>query len=88
VDSEARILRLLDDLIEDVGNLRVAVARLEERLAALPETASAADLARLEERVENLPTAKPGLVRDGGLTLSSGAIGAIIAALVNHFAGK
>ena len=42
-------------------------------------------LAKLEARLEN-PTAKPGLVRDGGITISGGAVGAAILALIQHFA--
>ena len=67
MEGNARILALLDNLIEDVGDLRVAVARLEERLA-------------------NSPAAKPGLVRDGGITISGGAIGAAVLFLIQHLA--
>ena len=42
-------------------------------------------VAKLEARIEN-PTAKPGLVRAGGLTISGGAVGAAILALIQHFA--
>lgn len=65
-ETDPRVLRLLDDLIEDVGNLRVAVARLEEKVGAL--------------------SPKPTLARDGGLTVSSGALGAIVLAVIQHFA--
>jgi hypothetical protein len=68
VDSNARVLALLDNLIEDVGDLRVAVARLEERVATMAP--------------------KPGLIRDGGITISGGAVGAAVLALVQHFAAK
>ena len=42
-------------------------------------------VAKLEARLEN-PTAKPGLVRDSGITISGGAVGAAILALIQHFA--
>lgn len=43
-------------------------------------------VAKLEARLENNPPAKPGLVRDGGITISGGAVGAAILALIQHFA--
>lgn len=39
-------------------------------------------VAKLEARIE---TPKSGLVRDGGITLSGGAVGAIVTALIGHF---
>jgi hypothetical protein len=43
-------------------------------------------VAKLEARLENPVAAKPGIVRDGGITISGGAVGAAILALIQHFA--
>lgn len=61
-----RILTKLDALAEDVTELRVAVARLEERSGASPEPARA----------------PRGLVRAGTMTAAGGAVGAALATLL------
>jgi hypothetical protein len=43
-------------------------------------------VARVETKLESNPPAKPGLVRDGGITISGGAVGAAVLALIQHFA--
>ncbi len=63
--DEKRILDKLDALAEDVTDLKVSVARLEEKTGT-----------------------KPGLVRDGTITVSGGAIGAALLAILQHFAAK
>jgi hypothetical protein len=67
--SEAQRLEdKIDSLAEMVADLRVAVARVEERQA--------------------VQAPKPGLVRDGAITLSGSALGGAILFLIQHLTGK
>jgi hypothetical protein len=65
VEDVERVLEKLDALASEVSDLRVAVARLDER--------------------SNITVPKPGLARDGGITISGGAIGAVLAFALQHF---
>lgn len=64
-----RLEEKIDALGLMVSDLRVAVARVEERQAQLTPT-------------------KPGLARDGALTVSGSAIGGAILFLIQHLAAK
>lgn len=64
VTEAQRLESKIDALAGAVADLRVAVARLEERQP------------------------KPGLARDGALTISGSALGGAILFLIQHFAGK
>lgn len=67
--SEAlRLEAKIDALAGMVADLRVAVARVEERQAQA--------------------SPKPGLARDGALTISGSALGGAILFLIQHFVGK
>jgi len=73
-----------DQVLTKLNLIESKLDLIEDRHAAVSER-----LARVEVKLETLEPNKPAsLARDSGLTLSSGAVGAAIAAIVQHFAAK
>ncbi len=63
------------------------VERILNKLDALEAAVGGLQVAvaRLEERLPAAVAPKSGLARDGGITISGGAVGAALAFLAQHF---
>ena len=66
--------------MDDIGRI---LDKLDELTAEVGKLQIA--VARLEERLPAAVAPKSGLARDGGITISGGAVGAALAFLAQHF---
>lgn len=81
-DVEKELLDQLRELRIQIGGLAGQVNKNEGTLAAL-----VVQVAQVEMKVDALPQEKKtGVLRDGGLTLSGGAVAAVISFLAQHWA--
>lgn len=70
---EAQVLTALDKIEKKLDLIEDRHSLLSERVA------------RLEVKLEGMTPPKAGLLRDGGIGISGGAVAAIIAALAQHW---
>lgn len=73
ISFEAQVLTALDKIEKKLDLIEERHTQLSERVI------------RLEVKLENISPPKSGLLRDGGIGLSSGAVAAIISFFAQHW---